>query len=45
MRDQWHRGPRVIDLNPTRGQRTNKRVPMVPVARQMISHLDARDEN
>lgn len=44
-RDQWHPGPRVIDLNPTRRQRTNKRLPMVPVAKQMVAHLDAMGEN
>lgn len=39
-RNQWHSGPRVLDLNPVRRQRTNKRLPMVPAARQLVPHLD-----
>ncbi len=44
-RDQWHSGPRVIDLNPTRRQRTNKRLPLVPVPKQLVPHLEAMPEH
>ena len=44
-RDQWHRQAQVLDLNPTRRQRTNKRLPMIPVARQCASLLDAMDDH
>jgi hypothetical protein len=44
-RDQWHPGPAVIDLNPVRRARTNKRLPMVPAAKQIIPHLDAMADN
>src|SRR3546814_10472497 len=38
-RDQWHSGPRVLDLNPARRQRTNKRLPMVPVPHQIVPQI------
>lgn len=44
QREQWHSDARVLDLNPPRRQRTNKRLPMVPIAKQMVPHLDAMDE-
>lgn len=40
-RDQWHGQARVLDLNPVRRQRTNKRLPMIPIARQCAPLLDA----
>ncbi|SEQ59569.1 hypothetical protein [Sphingobium sp. YR768] len=39
-RNQWHADARVLDLNPVRRQRTNKRLPMVPIARQCAPLLD-----
>src|SRR3546814_8161792 len=44
-RDQWHSGPRVLDLNPARRQRTNKRLPMVPVPHQIVPLLDTMDDH
>lgn len=38
--DQWHSAARVLDLNPVRRQRTNKRMPIVPIPRQMVAWLD-----
>lgn len=38
--DQWHSDARVLDLNPARRLRTNKRQPMVPIARQCAPWLD-----
>lgn len=44
-RDQWHGQARVLDLNPVRRQRTNKRLPMIPIARQCAPLLDAMDDH
>lgn len=43
-RDQWHADARVLDLNPARRLRTNKRQPMVPIAAQCAPLLDAMDD-
>lgn len=43
-RDQWHADARVLDLNPARRLRTNKRLPMVPIARQCAPLLDVMDD-
>lgn len=43
--DQWHSAAHVLDLNPARRQRTNKRLPMVPIAKQMRPFLDAFSGN
>ena len=43
-RDQWHSHARVLDLNPARRLRTNKRLPMVPIARQCAPLLDEMDD-
>ena len=43
-RDQWHSDAKVLDLNPARRLRTNKRQPMVPIARQCAPLLDTMDD-
>lgn len=43
-RDQWHADARVLDLNPARRLRTNKRLPMVPIAGQCAILLDAMND-
>jgi hypothetical protein len=43
-RDQWHAAARVLDLNPARRLRTNKRQPMVPIAAQCAALLDAMND-
>lgn len=43
-RDQWHSDARVLDLNPARRLRTNKRQPMVPIASQCALLLDRMDD-
>ncbi|MBO9580296.1 MAG: hypothetical protein J7498_05345 [Sphingobium sp.] len=43
--DQWHSAAHVLDLNPVRRQRTNKRLPMVPIAKQMRPWLDELEGN
>src|SRR3546814_18085012 len=44
-RDQWHSEAAVLDLNPARRLRTNKRQPMVPIAHQCAPHLDAMEDH
>lgn len=43
-RDQWHSDARILDLNPVRRQRTNKRLPMVPIAHQCAALLDQMED-
>lgn len=44
-REQWHPAARIYDLNPPRRALTDKRRPMLPVARQLVPHLDAMGAN
>src|SRR3546814_14508177 len=43
-RDQWHSEAAVLDLNPARRLRTNKRQTRVTIAHQSATKLDAMED-